>query len=147
MKFLIPQATKCSWNVLYSFCLLPGTSDLPPLLCSHHYQPCKALSSQHDAITPLADILYGSGLITDDMRTAVQHTLGLSRYDRATKLLDAAEKVALDSIQKAQKFCTGLEQCGIPVPENILKGMVDVSLVFLVAMQIFFFSLHACTCV
>ena len=123
-------------------CYHAATSNLPPLFRSHHYRLCKALSSQHDAITPLADLLYGSGLITDDTRMAVQHTLGLTPYDRTTKLLDAAEKVAQDSMPKAQKFCACLEECGIPVPENILKGKVDVALGFLVAMQIFFFYLQ-----
>ena len=106
-----------------------GTSDLPFLFRSHHYRLCKAVSSQHDVITPLADHLHGSGLIADETRLSVQNTLGLSPYDRATRLLNAAEKVAENSMQKAKKFCECLEECGIPVPESILKGKVDVSLV------------------
>ena len=104
-----------------------GTSDLLSLFRSHHYRLCKDLSSQPDVITPLADILYGSGLIADETRQGVQHTLGLTPYDRATKLLDAAEKVVQDSMQKAQKFCECLKECEIPVPESILEGKVDVS--------------------
>ena len=122
------------FSIHFVCCL--GTSDLPCLFRSHHYRLCKALASQHDVITPLADILYGSGLIADGTRLAVQHTLGLSPYDRATKLLNAAEKAAQDSMQKAQKFCECLHESGISVPQNILKGKVNVSLSFLLAVQI-----------
>ena len=80
------------------------------------------MSSQHDVITPLADLLYGSGFVGDETRLAVQHTLGLDPYHRATKLLGAAVKVAQESIPKAQEFCECLQECGIPVPENILTG-------------------------
>ena len=103
------------------FCYI-GTSELPSLFRSQYYWLCKTVSSQHDVITPLADILYGSGLITDETRLAVQHTLGFTPYDRATKLLDPAVKVAQGSVHKAQKFCECLQECGIPVPENTLTG-------------------------
>ena len=99
-----------------------GTSELPSLFRLHYYRLCKGVSSQPDVITPLADVLYGSGLITDKTRLAVQHTLGLSPYDRATKLLDPAVKVAQNSMELACKFCDCLQECEIPVPENILTG-------------------------
>ena len=118
--------------------LILGTSELPSLFGSHYYRLCKALSSQYDVITPLADILYESGLITDETRLAVQHPFGLSPYDRATKLLNPAVKVAQDSMQKAQKFWACLEECGILVPEKILEGKYDMSvLTLLFALQIF----------
>ena len=106
---------------MFIFCYL-GTSELPSLFRSHYYRLCKAVSSQHDVITPLAGILYESGLITDETRLAVQHTLGLTPYDRATNLLNPAVKVAQDSMQKAQKFCECLQECGILLPENIVTG-------------------------
>ena len=80
------------------------------------------MSGEHSVITRLADFLYGSGFVSDETRLAVQHTLGLSPYERATKLLNPAVKVAQDSIEKAQKFCGCLQECGIPVPEKILEG-------------------------
>ena len=92
------------------------------LFRSHYYRLCNALASEHAVITPLADILYQSGLVSNKTRLAVQHTLGLSPYERTTKLLCPAVKVAQDSVQKAQKFCECLQECGIPVPEKILEG-------------------------
>ena len=103
-----------------------GASELPSLFRSHYYRLCNAVSSQHAVITPLADNLYGSGLVTDETRLAVQHTLGLTPYDRATKLLDPAVKVAQDSVEKARTFCGCLQECGIPVPEKILEGKIVV---------------------
>ena len=82
------------------------------------------MSNQDAVITRLADILYGSGLLSDETRLAVQHTLGLSPYDRATKLLNPAVKIAQDSVEKVQKFCGCLQECGIPVPEKILQGKI-----------------------
>ena len=101
-----------------------GASELPFLFRSHYYRLCNAVSSQHAVITPLADILYGSGLVTDETRLVVQHTLGLSPYDRATKLLNPAVKVAQDSVEKAITLCGCLQECGIPVPEKILEGKI-----------------------
>ena len=106
-----------------------GASELPSLFRSHYYRLCNALSSQHAVITPLADILYGSGLISDETRLAVQNTLGLSPYERATNLLDPAVKVAQDSVEKAQKFCECLQECEIPVPEKILEGKITSSMI------------------
>ena len=88
------------------------------------------MSSQHAVITPLADILYGSGLLSDETRLAVQHTPGLPPYDRATKLLSPAVIVAQDSLENAQKFCGCLQECGVPVPEKILEGKIAVELFF-----------------
>ena len=99
-----------------------GASELPHLFRSHYYRLCKAVSSEHASITPLADILYQSGLVSDETRLAVQHTLGLPPYDRATKLLTAAVTVAQDSIEMAQEFCTCLQECGFQVPKKILEG-------------------------
>ena len=82
------------------------------------------MSNQDAVITRLADILYGSGLLSDETRLAVQHTLGLTPYDRATKLLNPAVKVAQESVEESQKFCGGLQECGIPVPEKILQGKI-----------------------
>ena len=80
------------------------------------------MSSEHAVITPLADILYQSGLVSEETRLAVQHTVGLPPYERATRLLNAAVTGAQDSIEKAQKFCTCLQECGFQVPEKILQG-------------------------
>ena len=117
-------------DCIYFVCCL-GTADLPSLFRTHYYQLCKAVSSQPDVITPLADILYGAGLIAYETRLAVLLTSGLTPYDRASRLVSQAELVAQDSMQKARKFCECLQECGIPVPDNILKGEVDLSLLFL----------------
>ena len=98
------------------------TSKLPSLFRSHYYQLCKAVSSQYNVITPLADILYGSRLVTDETRLAVQNTLGLSPYDRATKLLNPAIQVAQESMELTKRFYEDLHKCEIPVPESILTG-------------------------
>ena len=105
-----------------------GTSELPSLFHSHYYRLCKGVSCQHDVITPLADVLYGSGLITNEIRLAVQHTLGLSPYERATKLLNPAVEIAQSSIELACKFCDCRQECEIPVPEDILTGKSDMSM-------------------
>ena len=119
------------WVTFYNHFLCSlGASELPSLFRSHYYRLCKAVSSQHAGITPLADILYGSGLLSDETRLAVQHTLGLPPYDRATKLLNPAVRVAQDSVENAQKFCACLQECGVPVPENILEGKIAVWLFF-----------------
>ena len=106
--------------------MLPiAASELPSLFRSHYCQLCDAVSSQHAVdITRLADRLYGSGLITDGTRLAVQHSPSLLAYERATKLLDPAVKVAQDSVQKAQKLCECLQECGIQVPREILEGKI-----------------------
>ena len=99
-----------------------GTSELPSLFRSNYYELCNVVSTHHDAIIPLADHLYGCGLITDATRQTVQHTLSLPPYHRATKLLDPAVKKASGSMELAQEFCGCLQTLRIPVPEKILEG-------------------------
>ena len=118
-------------SILQWFALFPiGASELSSLFRSHYYRLCDAVSNQDAVITRLADILYGSDLVSNETRLAVQHTLGLPPYDRATKLLNAAVTVAQDSVEKAQKFCGCLKECGVPVPERILQGKIAMWLSF-----------------
>ena len=130
MIFPISYNTKTEWLVkwkwhkwfLHLFLWYLGASELPSLFRSHYDQLCDAVANENPVITPLADSLYTSGLVSDETRLAIQHTLGLSPYERATKLLGPAVKVAQDSVEKAQKFCECLQKRGIPVPEKILQG-------------------------
>ena len=84
---------------------------------------CSNLSSTPDAIAPLATDLCGNEVINEATARSVKATVGLTPYEKASKLVTAVQGTVKLNTEKFHVFVEKLEEHGFSeMSEKLLKA-------------------------